>query len=209
MPLSIDNDWQMLALYAIGAAILLVVLFNLPFVGKAIRSLFSLALMAFALFLLFQQAPFDPTLSRMTGGLGLERQQMVGDEVRIRQSRDGHFWADVAINGVERRMLVDSGATVTAISAATAEEASVESGGAMLPVLLQTANGTVAAETGSIDTLRVGAIEARDLKVVVSPALGRFDVLGMNFLSQLEGWRVEQGVLIMVPPEGPATEDAG
>jgi len=199
LPLSIDQEWQQLALYAAAAAVLLILLFNLPFVGRAFRSLFSFALLAFGLFLLFQQAPFDPNLSRLTGQLGLDSQQVVGDEVRIPIARDGHFWAEATVNGVERRMLVDSGATVTALSQETATLAGVDAGANLMPVILQTANGAVRAETGSVERLRLGGIEARDLNVVISPALGGFDVLGMNFLSQLQSWRVEQGTLILVP----------
>lgn len=36
--------------------------------------------------------------------------------VRIPMADDGHFYADVRVNGVERRMLIDSGATTTALS---------------------------------------------------------------------------------------------
>src|SRR5690606_8148257 len=139
------------------------------------RALFSVALLALGLFFLFQQAQFDPTMSRLTGGLGLDRQQVVGDEVRIPISRDGHFWAMASVNGVERRMLVDSGATVTALSQQTAEEAQVAAGSTLVPVILQTANGAVRAETGTVGNLTLGGIEARDLNVVISPALGGFD----------------------------------
>ena len=50
-----------------------------------------------------------------------------------------------------------------------------------------------------IDELRVGNIVARNLKIVTSPGLGGIDVIGMNFLSQLRGWRVEERTLILVP----------
>src|SRR5690606_1357749 len=124
---------------------------------------------------------------------------VVGKEVQIRMARDGHFWAQASINGVERRMLIDSGATVTALSQRTADMASVDRGAGLLPVVMQTANGAVPVATGTVDRLRLGAIEARNLKVVVSPALGEMDVLGMNFLSQLASWRVEGRTLILVP----------
>ena len=44
----------------------------------------------------------------------LSDQQVVGEETRVRMNPDGHFYAEVTINGVERRMLIDSGATITA-----------------------------------------------------------------------------------------------
>jgi aspartyl protease family protein len=88
---------------------------------------------------------------------------------------------------------------VTARSQSTAELASVERGAHLLPVIMRTASGTVQAEPGTVAHLRLGNIEARNLKVVVSPALGNVDVLGMNFLSQLASWRVEDRSLILVP----------
>jgi aspartyl protease family protein len=90
-------------------------------------------------------------------------------------SPDGHFWALASINGVRRRMLIDSGATVTAVSQRTAREAKIDAGTGIAPVVLRTANGAAPAETGSIDELRVGNIVARNLKVVTSPGLGDLD----------------------------------
>lgn len=199
MPVSADLPWETLAIYAVGAALILVILFKLPYVGRVLRGLFSFALLAFGIFLLLQQAPFDPNLSRITASLGLDRQQVVGDEVRIPMARDGHFWAEVEINGTKRRMLVDSGATVTALSPATASVAGVEADATLVPMLMKTANGTVRADAGTVEQLAIGGIEARNLKVVISPGLGDTDVLGMNFLSKLAAWRVEGRTLILDP----------
>ncbi|EMD84459.1 retropepsin-like aspartic protease family protein [Pacificimonas flava] len=208
MPIATNPEWQQLALYAAGGALLLILIFNIPYVGRVVRSLFSFALLALCLFLLLQQAPFDPNLSRLTSWLGLHGQQVNGETVRISMARDGHFWANVSINGTERRMLIDSGATVTALSQETADLAGVDYGEGLLPVMMRTAAGTVQAQTGTVETLGIGGIEARDLKVVISPALGTMDVLGMNFLSQLASWRVEGQTLILEPEEGtvPAAE---
>lgn len=209
MPIATNPEWQQLALYAAGGALLLILIFNIPYVGRVVRSLFSFALIALCLFLLLQQAPFDPNLSRLTSWLGLHGQQVNGETVRISMARDGHFWANVSINGTERRMLIDSGATVTALSQETADLAGVDYGEGLLPVMMRTAAGTVQAQTGTVETLDIGGIEARDLKVVISPALGTMDVLGMNFLSQLASWRVEGRTLILEPEEGTAPAAEG
>ena len=192
-------EWQHLAAYAIGAALLIMLLQRIPFVGRLIRFAFSAALLAFLMFLLLQQAPYQPQLARFTDRLGLDNQQVVGKEVRVRMSSDGHFWVNATINGVKRRMLIDSGATVTAISGTTARAADLDAGSTFAPVVLRTANGATPAKTGSVDELRVGNIVARNLKVVTSPGLGELDVIGMNFLSKLQSWRVEDGTLVLVP----------
>src|SRR6476660_9119836 len=173
-------QWQQLAVYAVAAAVLIMLLQRIPFVGRIIRFGFSAALLAFLIFILLQQAPYQPELSRLTGSLGLDDQKVSGRELHVSMSPDGHFWVVASINGVKRRMLIDSGAGFT-------------------PVMLRTANGIAPARTGSIEELRVGNIVARNLRIVTAPGLGGLDVLGMNFLLKLDSWRVEGRTLILVP----------
>ena len=192
-------EWQHLALYAVGAALLIMLLQRIPYVGRVLRFAFSLGLLAFLIFVVLQQAPYQPGLARLTDRLGIDDQKVTGKELRVRMSDDGHFWVLASINGVQRRMLIDSGATVTAISPSTARQAGVDTGAGLAPVVLRTANGAAPAETGKIDELRAGNIVARNLRIVTAPGLGDLDVLGMNFLSKLESWRVEGRTLILVP----------
>lgn len=142
---------------------------------------------------------FDPYLQYVTRLLRLDDQNVVGKETRIRMSADGHFWARVTIDGVTRRMLVDSGATLTALSTDTARAAALDVRDSMIPIVLNTANGRIQAQSATVRELRLGDIVARDLPVVVSPAFGDTDVLGMNFLSKLQSWRVEGNTLILIP----------
>ncbi|WP_294197363.1 TIGR02281 family clan AA aspartic protease [uncultured Sphingomonas sp.] len=168
-----------------------------------LRTLVSVALWIGAGLLLYaaivERGRFDPLFGRAAAVLDLDDQQVAGEETRIRMSRDGHFYVRATIGGVKRRLLVDSGATLTALSPATAAAAGVEMKPAVFPVLLKTANGTIRADTGQVRELRFGNVVARDLAVVVSPAFGDVDVLGMNFLSRLKGWRVEGQTLILTP----------
>ena len=141
-------EWQHLALYALGAAMIIMALQRIPVIGRLIRVVFSLGLLAFLIFVVLQQAPYQPELARLTQSLGLDDQQVAGKELRVRMSPDGHFWALASINGVQRRMLIDSGATVTAVSQRTAREAKIDAGTSLAPVVLRTANGATRAETG-------------------------------------------------------------
>nr|WP_211091090.1 TIGR02281 family clan AA aspartic protease [Sphingomonas sp. S2M10] len=136
--------------------------------------------------------------SSLSTRLGIEDQRVEGDTVRIRMSPDGHFWARVSLNGVERRMLIDSGATITAISERTAKAADIQAADG-LPAIIETANGSVAARRARIGTITLGPLRMQDVGVVVSQNFGELDVLGMNFLSRLHSWRVEGNVLILEP----------
>ncbi|SEK06506.1 hypothetical protein SAMN05518849_14313, partial [Sphingobium sp. AP50] len=55
--ISANPEWQQMAIYAVAAAVVLIILFNIPFIGRILRTLFSIGLLALCLFFLFQQAP--------------------------------------------------------------------------------------------------------------------------------------------------------
>ncbi len=120
-----------------------------------------------------------------------------GGSVALRMSDDGHFYAPVQINGVEKRMLVDSGASSTGISAVTARQTGIETEGAF-PVVVQTANGRIMMQRGTAKHLQLGSISRDDFPVLISDQ-DDLDIIGMNFLSSLKSWRVEGDKLIMVP----------
>lgn len=121
-----------------------------------------------------------------------------GEALRIQQASDGHYWIDARVNGDVVRFLIDSGATVTSISGDTARRVGVEPSGGF-PVMVETANGTVTAERARVERLQVGSIERSDFPVHVSDAFGTTNVIGMNFLSSLSGWWVENGWLTLQP----------
>ncbi|WP_322965559.1 retropepsin-like aspartic protease family protein [Sphingomonas fuzhouensis] len=190
-----------LPLIAVVFAVILagIIARRVPVLRVAI-SLFSWILLGGLLFVLLQQREqFDPYIQRALQVLHLQDQNVVGDTVRIRMAPDGHFWARVTVDGVSRRMLVDSGATLTALSTATAHAADLRPAKPAFPVILNTANGMIRAKTARVKSLRIGTIRADDVPVVVSSAFGETDVLGMNFLSRLKSWRVEGSTLILEP----------
>ena len=172
---------------------------RVPGLRLAVSVLFWVAAIGSVAFLVTERERLDPWLAQVAGKLNLESQEVAGEETRIRMSTDGHFYVRARMGGVTRRLLVDSGATITALSPRTAQLAGVEPRNSPFPVLLKTANGTVQAQTGEVTELRFGNVVARDLTVVVSPAFGDVDVLGMNFLSRLKSWRVEGRTLILTP----------
>lgn len=154
--------------------------------------------------LIFLLVSFRPEMKliwqRVTGELGLASAPAIsGTPMTLRKSDDGHFWVTADVNGRPVRFLIDSGATFTALSADAARQAGVEADGLSLKTVIETAHGTVEAERGTIGKLDVGSLTMRDHDVVISDAFGETNVLGMNFLSDLESWRVEGSSMILTP----------
>ena len=120
-----------------------------------------------------------------------------GETLRIKLGQDGHFSVDGIVNGEKIRFLVDSGATLTAISADAAERAGIKPSSSF-PTLVQTANGMTSMKRGRIERLVVGTIERKDVKIWISDD-SDMNVLGMNFLSSLSSWGVEGQWLVLRP----------
>lgn len=135
----------------------------------------------------------------ISDALGLSDQTVTGHTVSIPKSSDGHFWTTVTIGKISRRMLIDSGATVTSISPATAAAAGIDPSGDKYGTIIQTANGPAVVRRATAETLAVGPIEAHHLEILVGSNFQDSEVVGMNFLSALKGWRVEGDQMILEP----------
>ncbi|GMM92883.1 TIGR02281 family clan AA aspartic protease [Qipengyuania sp. MTN3-11] len=170
--------------------------------GRAVRSLSTLVLVAVLVTVVLQLSRFDPRLEVAVPQFGLPEQVVEGGETRVEMAPDGHFWLQASLNGVPARFLVDTGATVTAVSEDVAVQAGLEPRAGGIPVRIATANGAMNADISSADSLTFGNVEARGVDVVIAPSLGTTNVLGMNVLSRLESWRVEGRTLILVPGNG-------
>jgi aspartyl protease family protein len=171
----------------------------LPLVGSLLRGLGNLGLVAALLLTIVQVARFTSGHDLALPQFGMPEQTVEGGVTRIPIGRDGHFWLRARVNGTSERFLIDTGATVTALSPDAASEAGIRDQPLRQSVVLRTANGAVEARIGTIDELKFGNIVARDLDTVITPGLGHTNVIGMNLLTRLASWRVEDNTLILVP----------
>jgi aspartyl protease family protein len=119
--------------------------------------------------------------------------------MRIRKDDSGHFMARAQVNGQTIDFLIDTGATVTTFNTADARKAGIVVDMDGFPVLSQTANGLSEGRRARAQRLEVGPISRQDFPVQVTDGLGDLNLLGMDFLSSLKGWRVEGNELVLNP----------
>ena len=108
----------------------------------------------------------------------------------------GHFISDGAVNGVQVRFLVDTGATAIALPAAEASRLGIDylKGERSLA---GTAAGTVTAWRVQLDTVRIGDIEINAVEAIVIEKGLEIALLGMTFLNRVEMRRDGQTMVLI------------
>lgn len=167
--------------------------------GYVAKAAFAWIAIFAALFAIFSfRFEFRAVWERVKADIsGTAGQSVSGEEITIRRQDDGHYWLQLDVNGKPVRFMIDSGATTTAVNANTARETGIQVDTDGYPVYLNTANGSVAAQRGSIQSLKIGTREIGQHNVVVSESFGDTNVLGMNFLDNMQSWKVEANVMTL------------
>ena len=102
-------------------------------------------------------------------------------------------------NSVPARLVVDTGATYTMISAATAKELSIDPHRVPRTMPFQTANGVIQAPLTNLESVTVGGMEIKNLTAAIHDAVPSAQVaglLGLNFLSNFRlDIDTEKGIL--------------
>ena len=126
-----------------------------------------------------------------------DRQMSGYREASLAADSRGQYAADVLIDGVSVRMLVDTGATVVIISAATAARLGL----APAPGpkwRLQTANGESFASPVMLASVSFGGLYLRDVQaLILAPEAGDANLLGASFLKRLVSVEQRDGVLVL------------
>lgn len=117
-------------------------------------------------------------------------------QVVLRRAGDGHFHANVGVNGRTIRMLVDTGASTIALSTEDAARAGIDVDALSFTSFVSTANGVTAAADVRLDEVRVGPIVRRNVRAMVTRNLDG-SLLGLSFLDQLSRYASESDQLIL------------
>jgi aspartyl protease family protein len=109
-----------------------------------------------------------------------------GKEIILHKLLNGHFEADVSINGQEISMLVDTGASMVALSHADAERVGIIPENLDYSMTVMTANGRSRAAPVTLTSVAIGPIVRNNVAASVAED-GKLDqsLLGMSFLETL------------------------
>ena len=107
------------------------------------------------------------------------------DELVLDRRTDGHFYADVEVNGVPISMLVDTGASSVALTAEDARRAGIATSIGMNEVIGEGAGGAVQGELVTIERVRLAGIEQSGVQAAVLKG-GSTSLLGQSVLRDFD-----------------------
>jgi aspartyl protease family protein len=121
-----------------------------------------------------------------------------GSVVEIRAGRNGHFNTEAEINGRPVEVMIDTGATVVALSYEDAERAGLYISESDFTGAVSTANGVARVAPVTLDRVTIGDITVRDVPAAVAER-GRLrtSLLGMTFLNKLSRFDMRSGTLVL------------
>lgn len=118
--------------------------------------------------------------------------------VELRADSGGHFFADAHINGRRISIMVDTGATIVALTHEDAAAAGIFPAAADFTGRVNTANGIARVAYVTLDTVSIDDITVRGVRAAVTER-GKLttSLLGMSFLGKLRRTEISRGVLVL------------
>lgn len=115
----------------------------------------------------------------------------------LEREQDGHFYVSAHIEGANLRMMVDTGASVIALTGADASAAGVFWDESEVRNIGQGASGAVYGVPVTLQEVEIGGMTRRNVQAVVIPRGLGISLLGQSFLSQIGAVEIANDQMIM------------
>jgi len=119
------------------------------------------------------------------------------NQLILKPGRNGQYMVTAQVQGVDVRFLVDTGASSVVLTMEDAERVGLDPVNLTYSQVFQTANGHIRAAPVTLDGIRIGLLEVDGVEASVNESPMGISLLGMTFLSQLDGYQVENGDLVL------------
>src|SRR5579864_3640408 len=134
-----------------------------------------------------------PAVPAMTA----RKQTSVPNEYVFRRAPDGHFYVDAEVNGATIHFLIDTGASFVTLSPDDARAAGLSLSDRDFSQRATTANGVARFAPVTLREVDLKQISLTDVPAAVVEVPMPTSLLGMSFLSRLDGYEVRNGELVL------------
>ena len=125
------------------------------------------------------------------------RPEAPGPNAAVLRKEDNHFWADTNINGSRVRFMVDTGASMVALTRQDAQRIGIDMDELEYEYEVRTAGGGTRGAFVLLEEIRVGNVEVQDVEALVLESELHQSLLGMSFMSKLNSYEVRSNSMII------------
>lgn len=118
-------------------------------------------------------------------------------ELQIEPGQHGQFILEAEVNGESIDFLVDTGASLVVLGSETAERLGFDLDSLEYSGTAQTANGTAPIARIILDEIVIGDLTVRSVEAAVIEKPMPTSLLGMSFLTRLDGYEVRDSRLVL------------
>lgn len=106
-------------------------------------------------------------------------------EITLDRESDGHFYTQVEVEGQSTRMLIDTGASIIALSGKDASALGLHWNSDDIRPVGRGANGPVYGTQITLTSVTLGGFEANNIQAMIIPKGLDISLLGQSFLSKI------------------------
>ena len=121
----------------------------------------------------------------------------VAGTTELPRAADGHFYADALVDGTPVRFLVDTGASMVALTGADARALGLSWSDSDIRIVAQGASGPVRGVFAELDSIRLGGHKAHAVEAVIVPHGLGVSLLGQSFLATVQPLRIEGDRMVL------------
>lgn len=122
---------------------------------------------------------------------------MEGGRIEVPRAGDGHYYLTLAINGVDTRFVVDTGASEMVLTQADAARAGLKVDQLIYSGRAMTANGMVETAPVVLDSVGLGGVSDSGVRALVNRGEMSESLLGMSYLGRFERLEIIDGTLAL------------
>ncbi len=123
---------------------------------------------------------------------------MISDNtISLTRARDGHFYADLLVNGMSVEFVIDTGASEIVLATQDAEKIGMPLDQLMYLGIAETANGEVRTAQVILDTLEFSGMRTRNVRAFVSEGQMSVSLLGMAYLRRFSRIEIIDDTLLL------------
>jgi aspartyl protease family protein len=121
-----------------------------------------------------------------------------GRTVVIPRGRDGHFQVDARVDGKRIGFMVDTGASLIALTESSAARLGIRPSSREFTAQVKTANGMARAARTELSRVEIDGVVVRNVAALIMPneALSE-NLLGLSFLAKLRRFEYSNGKLVL------------